>query len=805
MRSKTTVNALATWVMLIAGMLHLSPSTATAQTVPLPPGVVVLTPAAPGSLRATYNSATGNVTIAWVDYAVNETGFRVLREVYTSTGAWIYSTSINTADNITSCTDRPPPGRYRYAVRAYNSRGNSGYSNSVVVDVGTSSGPSPGPISPPPGPEGLPPNVPWDLAAADAGSGSVALTWRDMSDNETEFWLERSPAFNLPNGWMFVSANTTSTGDTPGIGTFQYRIRAVNAVGGSEWTPWVSVTTNGTQPPPPPPNTGFAILTPGTGFTAASAEPAVMGSAGQLGYTARSIARWDVVPYQTVSGAFNVGVVAFHIAGIDRVEFSLNGGPWASTGSMLLNPLTNVWEYVATINTAQLADGRCEVRARVIPRCGVSRVLQDASGQDLGDKSLYLYANHGGSLPNTNRVMWVSPNGSDTVGNGTAALPYWSIRRAITQIATLSGGVTEGATVYLQPGVYTYPDMGTTEGAPSRWFTLEGAPGTSRSQVILTGPGSAPVQKKLRVRNVTLKAIASDSLILQQRSDPFGNHFWVDNCDIEGRGYIGSTVSWQPAVAVSQAVETFYTDVNIRNTAATGFGPHINLIRNVTGENIGADFINSKRMTLNASVNHMRFNSGVHPDIVQVPIGAIENMIIFGLRGTDVTAQGLNIGDAANPMRNVAIVNAVLHKEINDPQQTYLGRGSVTDHLLLWNITSVNYFWSWDTAPRTNFSLRNSVISRKNATDPANYPGAVFDHLHFTDGQYTIGSNVTTGDPGFTNPAGMDFHPRSDSVLVNRIPASFIAVPVTLDGRAVTASQESVSLMGPVGAYNRPQ
>ena len=41
-----------------------------------------------------------------------------------------------------------------------------------------------------------------------------------------------------------------------------------------------------------------------------------------LAFGARPVARWDVVPWQRVSGVFNAGVVAFHESGV-KVEFAL--------------------------------------------------------------------------------------------------------------------------------------------------------------------------------------------------------------------------------------------------------------------------------------------------------------------------------------------------------------------------------------------------------------------------------------------------------------------------------------------------
>ena len=42
-------------------------------------------------------------------------------------------------------------------------------------------------------------------------------------------------------------------------------------------------------------------LVAGSGFTAPTLEPGPVGTPGELGYDAKAIARWDVVPYQVFS------------------------------------------------------------------------------------------------------------------------------------------------------------------------------------------------------------------------------------------------------------------------------------------------------------------------------------------------------------------------------------------------------------------------------------------------------------------------------------------------------------------------
>ena len=72
--------------------------------------------------------------------------------------------------------------------------------------------------------------------------------------------------------------------------------------------------------------------------------------AGPTGADAKVIAHWNVVPYQAFSRPMTIGVVAFHINGIDRVEFQVNGKPVGSANEMTLNKRTNTNEYWFTLD-----------------------------------------------------------------------------------------------------------------------------------------------------------------------------------------------------------------------------------------------------------------------------------------------------------------------------------------------------------------------------------------------------------------------------------------------------------------------
>ncbi len=79
-------------------------------------------------------------------------------------------------------------------------------------------------------------------------SGTIArVSWIDNSTNEDGFEIQRQKKSG--KRWQPAvivgqvsrqpgSGGTVTFDDTPGRGTFQYRVRAFNGVGTSEWTNW---------------------------------------------------------------------------------------------------------------------------------------------------------------------------------------------------------------------------------------------------------------------------------------------------------------------------------------------------------------------------------------------------------------------------------------------------------------------------------------------------------------------------------------------------------------------------------------
>ncbi|MFW6154163.1 MAG: hypothetical protein ACOC95_03005 [Planctomycetota bacterium] len=201
-------------------------------------------------------------------------------------------------------------------------------------------------------------------------------------------------------------------------------------------------------------------LVQGPGFTAPTVEPSGYGTG--RGADARCMALWDVVPHQDIDAPLGLGVVAFHMNGIDRVEFSLDDGPWTAVTEMTHNPRTDVWEYWVTLDPATIAaDGAVEVRAIAYPSdAGEPRLLEP----------LVLHVDTG-TLPHPTLTV----SGTD-------------IRQAIKDFQN-AGGSLEGLTVYLPEGDYKMPGSPYTPYENERWLTLTPAPGADPANGDFDGDG----------------------------------------------------------------------------------------------------------------------------------------------------------------------------------------------------------------------------------------------------------------------------------------------------------------------------
>jgi hypothetical protein len=522
-------------------------------------------------------------------------------------------------------------------------------------------------------------------------------------------------------------------------------------------------------------------------------QPAPVGAVGSVGYDTTAIGRWDVVPYQTVTGDFNIGVVAFDIAGIDHVDFSLNGGAWTPVTAMAMNPTTNTWEYTATIHTADVPDGPMEVRAIVWPRAGTPRVLGGAmpTGYSNGQFSLFLTSNgHGTIAPPS---VYVRASGNDS-NNGSTTSPVRTIARA----AAILGSNANGATIYVGEG--DFASIGGSASATTRWLNLVGEPGTNPANVRIIGPSAGSGLygvAMLHVKNMTIVLPAwvngQTNYAVFETTTP-SSRLWMENCTIQN-------VNLDRHVRVAplcNGSDMFATDTIFREVDGGPYGSVVARNVQVLGM-INAGFSNSS-LVVNCKVDNIEFYGGYHPDVYQLyrPGQAVDNIIIYGLRATNCDSQGLNIGASAS-VSNMAMVNVLIQKTGASSMASQMGTGF--NHMLLWDSTLLQGITWYGCTNLANVSFRNNVFTGFwyydwNTRDAgiAALQGALGPHSsqnHYVaplqNGPFALGSAYTTGDPMLVDAANGNFRPAAASpirgrVLIPLVPADAAGVVVPTPG-----------------------
>jgi titin len=210
-------------------------------------------PAAPSGLNA-ISASTSKINLSWQDNAGDELGFRVER--CQGAGCSSFTQVIELAANTTVYPDTglAADTTYSYRVLAFNTAGDSAYSNTAQATT----------HAPPSAP-----NAPSNLVAVAVSTTQVDLTWQDNSNDEISMRVDRcqgTAAFCDANPGNFaevtaLGANNTSwsnTGLSPDT-TYSYRVRATNTNGSSAPSNTAEATTNPLAAMPNPPSSLLAV------------------------------------------------------------------------------------------------------------------------------------------------------------------------------------------------------------------------------------------------------------------------------------------------------------------------------------------------------------------------------------------------------------------------------------------------------------------------------------------------------------------------------------------------------------------
>ncbi len=531
----------------------------------------------------------------------------------------------------------------------------------------------------------------------------------------------------------------------------------------------------------------------GSGFSGATPTPSPVGSVSDDGYGAKCIARWDVVPFQTFTTTINVAVVAFHINGIDRVEFSVNGGAWTAVTEQTLNSETGVWEYWGTIDADDFSGNSCEVRAIVYPaNAGTPRLLAgeydevgDIDSVWNGNHSLFLYPDKDNSLPAP--VVYCSPTGSDSTGDGSSGNPFRNPAKAAASMASPSA---DGGIVYLKAGSYSYgPPPWPQATNTSRWLTIMPAPGVAQEDAIIvdgdTG-GLGTTARLVRVKGVTINHTPGAGGVPRFAG---GGIVWFDSVVVNGTRtedyshintgaakawYVTDSYMTQSRNALRGA--TFQRGCTFGTLSGSPFGDSPCVIDCQVGE------YDASGTEFHGDVFHWFYESDDRENIVVYNVAApnFNNQAIFA-----------EVADWTTPhytrLDNVAIVNFHCEKQENGPESSYWERD--TNHLIFRNVSIPDqnfYFLQEDYSTSISDVMIVGMVAKSfGGTEPPD--GTVAEHSHTVDPtvyqSWLYGTDVTTGAEQYMTDVDSERSLQTTSRLRGRVRSAYWKVPTDAYGR----------------------
>ena len=200
----------------------------------------------------TYPIDANSIQITWVDTNSNEEGFQI--EFMPQGGTWGQIPGANSGPNTESTVHNGlvENTRYNYRMRAYIGSQFSSYSNQDYSIT--------------------PPNTPTNLVVTRLSSTQARLDWRDNSNGELNFRVQRctgagcttfadlSGATNLPANTVTVPSTVTYTDNTLSLGVeYVYRVRAEQSWWSSLWSNTASTVSGISVPNVPSGLTATAL------------------------------------------------------------------------------------------------------------------------------------------------------------------------------------------------------------------------------------------------------------------------------------------------------------------------------------------------------------------------------------------------------------------------------------------------------------------------------------------------------------------------------------------------------------------
>ena len=516
-------------------------------------------------------------------------------------------------------------------------------------------------------------------------------------------------------------------------------------------------------------------IEPGAGYGGATSG-ATVGAGG-----ATAIARWITPQRQEVTAAFKVGVLLFHLNGEDKVAFSVNGGTPADATAMTkeTDGLGEETAYWAEIDPADFSDDdEIEIRAVCYPASdGEARVLQDADGQDDGDKSLFLWANDGGTADMFDVEVYVdSVSGNDTTGDGTTGTPYATFAGALQKVADANSGKFAGCTILAKAGTYAFKTAATATDTTKKWVTFRPAAGVAKADVIITERASDADTTNgiwLKVDGCTIVQEIGNNAIFYATDGVA--RLWLEDCHKDGEGAETNDSSFliRTGSSFGGICYTNTLDSGTSDGFSTGQYPYLN--RNCTRDATCTGDSFSGNACAVAWTDSAYQVDPQHADSQQFyTTGTYTNVISYRGKSINTGHDGLAMSGAAS-IDGMAIVNCLWEGTTNN-----VVIGVDVEHLVIRNNTFENLRAHLFSGTSAHNVIEHNWIGfcylGSGASEVGLEADATWRKNHFANtssyGWVTPGSDVTTGSSIaaiFPNYASDDYIPYDTVQAYTRV------------------------------------
>jgi hypothetical protein len=510
----------------------------------------------------------------------------------------------------------------------------------------------------------------------------------------------------------------------------------------------------------------------GTGFGGMTAVPNAIGDSTDPLSDERAIARWVDVPFQVRSGLCEIGVTAFHANGIDRVEFSLNGGPWIAVTSPSQSAAFGIDCFRAQVDMNSLEPNATgEVRAIVYPKTsGQPVVLQNAlaalglpDGASGIDGRHSFFVSRPPESPAKEVFVAISGNNSNV---GSATQPVATITKAL-DLLRIAGGCDGGFVTILEPGVYGAPASTPVAVNNQRWTTIRSANGLAPTsvQIVSTASNGTLTGKNLirtRFKRLKWESVAFDMSAIKQLYAEPNQYLWIDRSkfsDANGAAYNhanGGTLLVRPSELMSGSYVTDSLATNIVH----GF-THLSFVRNSHVDSIIGDAYTNSRCVLGSSLaNFFGQSTAIHSDVFQL-WGIHANNIVHRFRAWDVNGAQNFLLDShlGSEFTDCAFVDIAIENLQPSPNSPKSQLANKSKNVLFAHINAPNQYWSFrdDFAAPKTFSadsvvFKNCVLSWLSRALPGwtGVPaGVTVSHCHFCIASGSpLGAGITNSTTG---------------------------------------------------------